>query len=161
MMFKVSELIAIIDIVVNAILIIGLGIIIQKNQINSRSLKDYFMNEVVKLHSDIIVFLDELEKPIMPKDVEKKFVVNISKLNTITKIIDNRYSMDSNEIVRDFIKLQTQIENDNHYISNYLGNNLTSLTYNTASDVSQFRSTKLKLFHEVVVKVNDHSNLIF
>ncbi|WP_192820425.1 hypothetical protein [Rufibacter sp. LB8] len=156
--FKVPEIIAIADIFVNTLLVIALGFFIQKNQVNSRSLKDYFIKEVDKVHNDIITFLELLEGTIKPKDTQNYFTLHTTKLNTITKIIDERYKIDSNILVRELLTLQLLIESDPRFIRNYSRNRNTNLSQNSVSEISYFRSTKLKLFHESIMKVNDYSN---
>jgi len=162
MFFKVPEIIAIIDIVINTVLVIGLAIFIQKSQINSRTLKDYFIKELEKMHSELALFLDELEEGgIKPKEIQSSFFTKIAMTNNITKIIDVKYKIRSNELVINLQYLQTLVETDTHYNANFSRNKITVLTSNSIGDIRQFRASKIKIFHELIVRVNDSNKILF
>lgn len=160
MYIKVSEAIALLDIAVNIILVLGLAALIQKNQVNSRTLKDYFIKEVDKLNQGVAALLDELEKGgTRPKEIQGKFFNRMANTLSVTEIIDKRYRIDSEVLARNLRDLQDIIESDVNFSNNFRTNNRVRLSTNTLDDIGAFRSGKVKVFHEVIEKINDHTKL--
>lgn len=161
MIFKVPEIISIIEIFVNVGLAIWLASFIQKQQLNSRTLKDYYIKEIDKSHEEISAFLDGLENEILPQDVSKYFISSVARINNIAKSIDARYNLDCDILVRNLISLQAIVENDNQFIIHNRFNIKTFLSANTIDEVRDFRSQKVQLFHDVVAHINDYSKPLF
>lgn len=161
MIFKLSEAISIFDIVINILLVLFITNFIQKNQVNSRTLKDYYIKEIEKVHNEVILYLDKLEGRIQPQDVTKWFISKVAMINNISSIIDSNYIIDSNELVRDLINLQSIVENDNSFTNNFRRNRTTRLTNNTVDEIRIFRAQKVRNFHNVVTKINGYNKSIF
>jgi hypothetical protein len=156
MIFKVSEFIAILDIVINAVLIIGLATLIQKNQVNSRSLKDYFMREMEKLQLNLTDFLEKLEDGnILPKDVQKWFFSSIAVTNNISKLIESKYKIKQPVLIQNLLEIQRIIESDAIYTANFHSNTSTVLDPLTIDSIRDFRSRKMKHYHEMILNIND------
>lgn len=156
MIFKVSEFIAILDIVINAVLIIGLATLIQKNQVNSRSLKDYFMREMEKLQLNLTDFLENLEDGnILPKDVQKWFFSSIAATNNISKLIESKYKIKQPVLIQNLLEIQRIIESDAIYTANFHSNTSTVLDPLTIDNIRDFRSRKMRHYHEMILNIND------
>lgn len=161
MIFKVAEIISIIEIFVNVGLAIWLASFIQKQQLNSRTLKDYYIKEIDKSHEEISKYLDGLEDPINPQEVSKWFISCVARINNISKAIDARYNLDCNILVRNLISLQSIVESDVDFITSNRLNLSTSLTSHTIDEIRDFRANKVQIFHDCVAKINDYSKPLF
>lgn len=161
MIFSVSEVISICEIFVNVCLAIWLASFIQKQQLNSRTLKDYYIKEIDKAHEEISTHLDGLENSIFPQNESKWFVSVVARINNISTTIDIRYNLDCNILVRTIIELQDLVEADLQFAANNRSNCATSLTDQTIDDIREFRSKKILMFHEIIAKINDYSKPLF
>jgi hypothetical protein len=163
MVIKFSEAIAIADIIINATLIIGLACYIQKTQINSRTLKDYFIKEIDKLHKELNDYLDKLENgSLIPLDIQNSFFRMINKTNNISILIDRKYKgLNSSSLVRNLILLQQTIENDNVYQSHFNYNIIImSLSSTTIDEIRDFRVYNTGIYHEIIININNNNRFI-
>jgi hypothetical protein len=160
MFFRLSEIISIVDILINIILVLFIAHFIQRNQTNSRTLKDYFIKEVDKIHEEISNYLDSLEGNLQPKSVNKWFTSRAAKINNIINAINSKYGINSMELVSDLICLQGIIESDVNFTRNFRMNSTTRLTNASLDEIQIYRSQKVKIFHEIITKINDHNKSI-
>ncbi|KQB37103.1 hypothetical protein [Flavobacterium aquidurense] len=160
--FELSDIISIIEICVNIALAFFLANFIQKNQVNSRTLKDYYIREMTNVHSELLKFLDDLDSnQINPQDVENCFFRLVANTNNLILCIEERYKLDSHTITQNILDLQSQIENDINFQTHYRANQGTNLTNNTINDIRTFRVNKLKTFHDLNNSINDYSKSLF
>lgn len=159
MTITVAEAIAISDIVINAVLIIGLANYIQKYQVNSRTLKDYFIKEIDKIHLELILFSEKMEDGnVVAQDVQNNFFRLVRKTTALTYLIDNKYKgSNAQQLVQNIVQLQYVVENDSTYIANYRTNNTFDFSPLTIDEIRFFAADSGKVFHELVVKVNNYS----
>lgn len=157
-LFELSDIISIIEIVVNIFLAVMIGHYIQKNQINSRTLKDYYIQEIVKLQDEIINYLNVIEvTQIEPQIATSWFRSKSAKISNLASELNERYNIDCGLLVQDFIDLQNDVENDTNFIRNFIGNLQTRLTNSTIININEYRDNKTKVFHKLVGQVNDYS----
>lgn len=160
MVFEISDIISLIEIGVNILLALLIGYFIQRNQINSRTLKDYYIQEIAKLHDEIIQYLNTLDSSsIEPQIVTSWFRTRGAKANNLGEAIEKRYKVSCATLIQDLITLQGEVENDPNFSANYLTNTPTRLTNLTNININDYTGNNAKIFHELIGKVNDYSKI--
>lgn len=158
MVFEVSEFISICEILVNAILILWIAYFIQKSQVNSRTLKDYYISEVNNIKVEVSNYLDNVESStVYPKEIQNWFFLKLAALRHINEILNSKYEIKSDIIISDLIDLQNIMEDDFEFLINYRRNNAFRFEELTLQMIRDFRAQKLQVFHQTIVLINDYN----
>lgn len=154
--FNTSEIISIVEIIVNIFLAYLLANFIQRNQVNSRTLRDYYISQVNACFYDLKDVLNDLDQDLIkPRDISLKLINLALSTGNLAQAIDTRYKINSQQLVLDILDLQTTVEADVSFAQNYRQNLDTDLEYNTRVTIRTFRGNKLRLFHDLINKIND------
>lgn len=153
---EIGEYISLLEILVNIIIIIFITNFIQTKETTSRTLKDYFINELDKVILHYANLFNCLEKEIVPRDVINEFTNSVSKLNNILTLIEKQYKLDYLFIINYIILLQRIVEDDENFSANYLDNKKTILHDDTVENIQKIRyDTFEKSIYELIIKVNN------
>jgi|GEM_PF-2596446 len=161
--FEISDVVNIISIIINLISVFFVAVLFQNIQVNSRTLKDYYIKEIDEILKKILQFLKSLEEnDEHPQGIHNEFINYISLLNNISKILSNQYNIDLNPLISAFAVIQQNVEDDNNFTTNYSSNMPVNLEQNTITAIKNYRFDRLeKDIYDTILKINNYKINVF
>lgn len=163
MYLEVGDIINIIGILINLICVILIAVFFQNIQVNSRTLKDYYIKEFDDKIKEVSIFLLDIEaNTLNPKDVVAKFINHIASLNNLSLILSKQYKINIDHFLQGLVVLQRIIEDDVNFANNFAINSETSLLPETQNDIKSYRIEELESeIYTIVNSINNHKTNIF
>jgi len=163
MIFELADLINIIGLAINIVCLFLVAVFFQNYQVNSRTLKDYYIDEFDLVSKDFLSFIEKLEKSnIKPQESQYDFQGHIATFNNLNIILQNQYKIDFSNVITDILYIQTTVEDDTNFLTNYLSNTTTSLESSTILSLNDFRNDNYKkVQYQIINKINNHKVNIF
>lgn len=163
MYFEIADIINIAGLFLNLGCLFLVAIFFQNIQVNSRTLKDYYIQEYDTASKDLLSFISVVEKGnILPEDVKFDFIGHVATLNNISVILANNYKIDFNVNNSKIIFLQRLVEDDPNFQANFSTNRLTSLDIATLSELNDFRTNTYKTVQYLTINdINNYKINIF
>lgn len=156
--FEVADIINIISIIFNLLSVFFIAIVFQNIQINSRTLKDYYIRETDETLKKILIFVKNLESSkLKPRNTQKDFMNHVSLINNIGNMTIKQYNISLYPIITDFLVLQQKVENDNNFKAAFNLNTEIDLEDLTIQELQNYRYNQLeKGIYDTVSKINNH-----
>lgn len=150
----ISNCIAIVDIIVNAVVAIWIVKTIQNKSTNRRVLKDLIINDIKEIKKEYNDFLTEIDNDkILAKDIVPKLKSLSMKINNMMELIPKSYKIQKNLLDPYQKDLNIIITNDNDYSNSYKENK--AVKFSNKTQFVEFRQKYSHLFNDLIVKVND------
>ncbi|WP_343662979.1 hypothetical protein [Chryseobacterium mucoviscidosis] len=157
--FEIADIINIVSIFFNLLSVFLVAVIIQNIQINSRTLKDYYIKEIDDILKKILLFIKNLEESsIEPQKVQKEFTNYTSLLNNVSEATRSQYNYSlTNSIIIDFLAIQQTVNDDLNFVNAWSNNTPTTLDQQTIDDLKNYRYDKLeKGVYETIMYINNY-----
>ena len=163
MFLEVADIINIVSIILNIIILILVAIFIQNIQVNSRTLKDYYIKEYDFQIKELFFSLIKLENgTVQPKTLRSNFFNHISAIDNIRKALSEQYNIDINNVIINILVVQQSVEDDPNFSSNFENDNETILNHDTIDFIRNKRTGQLeKNLYQVVNKINNKKTNVF
>ena len=163
MYFEVADVINIISMFLNIAILIMVAIFYQNIQVNSRTLKDYYINEFNLRLKELVIFIIDVEEgAIYPKITRNKFFNHISTFNNLSSALIEQYDININGMIVHILAMQGQVEDDPNFSINFDQNLLTSLNIEVVEFIRNKRTDQLEkdLYHTINL-INNKKNNVF
>lgn len=155
---KVSDWISIVSIVVNAGLALFVVWRVQKSVANSRTLKDYFIEEVKDLRDEVKTLVIDLQKEdLRPKDMISSFNLISIRINDVLKLCAEKYGIKTDILEAYQLEMRDVVTNSNEYIQVYRSNNIFTLENMEKSRILNIHKRNSKFFDKIIIDINDYS----
>jgi len=152
-----SDWINILGVIVNAFLAIYIVKKIQEKSTNKRYLKDYTINEVIKIRNDYRAFFDNLYLNQMESfDIMSWFKLMNIRINDLTEIINNYYYIENNIFDPYTIRLRYLFDNNDNYIRAFSNKEKIVLDENSGNTFIHFQQENINLFNKIIIHINEY-----
>ena len=156
--FEIADIINIIGLIFNLASVFFIAIVFQNIQINSRTLKDYYIKEIDDTLKKILSFIRSLESSTLkPQDIKRDFINHVSLINNIAIMTSQQYGINLNPIITGFLSIQQKVEDDNNFLTAYSTNTDIVLEDSTIQELQNYRYDQLeKGIYETISNINNH-----
>lgn len=163
MYFEVADIINIVSIFLNIIILILVAIFFQNIQVNSRTLKDYYIKEYDFRIKELFTSLIELENgAIFPKKFRSNFFNHVSAFGNVREALLDQYDIDINNVIINILSVQQSFEDDPNFSNNFENDSETFLNQETIDFIRNKRTDQLeKNLYQIVNKINNKKTNIF
>lgn len=156
--FEIADIINIIGLIFNLASVFFIAIVFQNVQINSRTLKDYYIKEIDDTLKKILLFIKHLESSrLKPQDIRRDFINHVSLINNIDIMTSHQYGINLNAIITGFLSMQQKVEDDNNFLVAFSSNTDIVLEDVTIQELQNYRYNQLeKAIYETISNINNH-----
>lgn len=154
--FNFADIISILGIIANIWLALRIVSTIQNKQVNQRTLKDHFIDEIKEVRKDYMSYIREMHAgSLIPKDALPWFKTMNIKVTDLMENLEQKYGVSSDFLEPFQIELREILTNSNEYIINYQSNTPFKLRDLTVRKVSNFQRSNSSKFTELIITIND------
>lgn len=156
--FEIADIINIVGLIFNLFSVFFIATVFQNIQINSRTLKDYYIKEIDDTLKKILIFIKNLESSTLkPQEIRRDFINHVSLINNIGNMTYQQYGINLNPIINDFLSVQQKVEDDDNFLNAFSSNNSIVLEDATIQDLQNYRYNQLeKGIYETISNINNH-----
>jgi hypothetical protein len=155
---QLSDLIAIIEIIVTSIIGIWIAVAVQNNLTKSRYLKEYFINEVKDIRDLYKGFVNQLYKSqISAIDIKDWFKIMSERTRTLDKFLHEKYKIDNSLIVQKHAEVQQTITNMDEFNEDYKKKTI-SFTNSSKNEILKLHSELSCVLTQRVIDINGAKN---
>ncbi|TYA78538.1 hypothetical protein [Seonamhaeicola marinus] len=153
---ELSDIIAIVGVIVNSLLAIWIVKTLQNNLTNKRYLKDHVIEEIKDLRNEYKKFLNELyQGRLKPKQILPWFKLMNIKTQDVMEIINQKYGLDKESLKSYQIELRNMVTEQEEFSENFKQNKCFTLKESSLRDLLLFQQNNNSKFNQLIIDIND------
>lgn len=153
---KINNWLSLIDIILNGILFVWIGNVIQKTILNSRYLKEYFIDEIKIIKKDYSDFLSEIsESSIYTSTIIPRHKFLSIRLVNIEEDIKTKYKLEKDYFYAYHVQLLEIITESEIFIKQFKKKNKFEINEELKISIIKFQSVNERLFNNIIIQIND------